>query len=98
MKRDTRPMSHEARYVAAITVILALVASCILPVAVQAQEPDPYEPDELTPPWIVNDELQERSFCPEGDVDYAHFRVESGHWYDVHTRDLAPLVDTLLTG
>jgi hypothetical protein len=97
MKKDTTPMSHGAKYMAAITVILALVASCILPVAVQAQAPDPYEPDELDPPWIANDEFQERSFYPEGDVDYARFRIKAGHWYDVHTRDLAPLVDTALT-
>ncbi len=51
----------------------------------------------LNPPWIANDEIQERSFYPEGDVDYARFRVKAGHWYDVHTRDLAPLVDTTLT-
>jgi hypothetical protein len=97
MKRETRPINHEARCTAAIIVILALLASCILPIAVQAQEPDPYEPDEPNPPWIANDELQERSFYPEGDVDYARFRVKAGHWYDVHTRDLAPLVDTVLT-
>jgi hypothetical protein len=90
-------MSNGAKYMATITVILALVASCILPVAVQAQAPDPYEPDELDPPWIANDEFQERSFYPEGDVDYARFRIKAGHWYDVHTRDLAPLVDTALT-
>jgi len=97
MKKDTTPLSHGAKYMAALTVILALVASCILPVAVQAQAPDPYEPDELDPPWIANDEFQERSFYPEGDVDYARFRIKAGHWYDVHTRDLAPLVDTALT-
>jgi hypothetical protein len=97
MKRDTRQMRHEARSVVVIITILALLASCILPLAAQAQEPDPYEPDELDPPWIANDEIQERSFYPEGDVDYARFRVKAGHWYDVHTRDLASLVDTVLT-
>ena len=78
-------------------IILFSVAFCVLPVYAQAQGPDPYEPDELTLPWIANDELQDRSFYPEGDVDYARFRVKAGHWYDVHTRDLAPLVDTVLT-
>ena len=100
MKQDATPMSNGARTMTAITVILALFASCILPVAVQAQAPDPYEPDDPGtggPPWIANDELHERSFYPEGDVDYARFRVKAGHWYDVHTRDLAPLVDTVLT-
>ncbi len=97
MKRDTRHMRHEARSMIVIITILALLASCILPLAAQAQEPDPYEPDELNPPWIANDEVQERSFYPEGDVDYARFRVKAGHWYDVHTRDLASLVDTVLT-
>jgi hypothetical protein len=80
-----------------ILLILISLAFCVLPLRAQAQEPDPYEPDELNPPWIANDELQERSFYPEGDVDYARFRVKAGHWYDVHTRDLAPLVDTVLT-
>jgi hypothetical protein len=80
-----------------ILIILISLAFCVLPLRAQAQEPDPYEPDELNPPWIANDELQERSFYPEGDVDYARFRVKAGHWYDVHTRDLAPLVDTVLT-
>ena len=97
MKRDTRQMRHEARSVVVIITILALLASCILPLAAQAQELDPYEPDELNPPWIANDEVQERSFYPEGDVDYARFRVKAGHWYDVRTRDLASLVDTVLT-
>jgi hypothetical protein len=103
MKQDTGQRRHEAgrmkygaRHIAAVISILALLASCILPLAVEAQEPDPYEPDELEPPWIANDELQERSFYPEGDVDYARFRVKAGHWYEVHTQDLGPLVDTIL--
>jgi hypothetical protein len=66
-----------------ILIILISLAFCVLPLRVQAQESDPYEPDELNPPWIANDELQERSFYPEGDVDYARFRVKAGHWYDV---------------
>jgi hypothetical protein len=77
-------------------IILFSVGFCVLPVYAQAQGPDPYEPDELTPPWIANDELQDHSFYPEDDVDHARFRVKAGHWYDVYTRDLAPLVDTVL--
>jgi hypothetical protein len=90
MKQGTKRMTM-------ILIILFSLASCVLPLAAQAQEPDPYEPDEANPPWIANDEIQERSFYPEGDVDYARFRVKAGHSYDVHTRDLAPLVDTTLT-
>ena len=57
----------------------------ITPLVVQAQallsepSPDPYEPDEADPPWIGNDEIQERSFYPEGDVDKARFRVKAGY-------------------
>jgi hypothetical protein len=85
-----------------LTILIFLVISA-LPLPIQAQtqmqapSPDPYEPDELEVPWIANDELQARSFYPEGDVDYARFRVKAGHWYDVHTRALAHLVDTVLT-
>jgi len=86
---------------AAITVLATLLSlvSWGLPTAAQAQtpQPDPYEPDELNPPWIGNDEVQARSFYPDGDLDKARFRVKAGHWYDVHTRSLAPLVDTALT-
>jgi len=83
----------------AIIVLFALVFSPLAPV-VQAQEPDPYEPDDPgtgDAPWIADDEAQARSFYPQGDVDRARFRVKAGHWYDIHTRDLAPLVDTVLT-
>ena len=78
-----------------------LLASCLLALSSQAQAPgpDPYEPDDPgtgDPPWIANDEVQQRSFYPEGDVDTARFRVKAGHWYDIHTQTLAPLVDTLL--
>jgi hypothetical protein len=79
-----------------------LLASCLLALSGQAQAPgpDPYEPDDPgtgVPPWIANGEVQQRSFYPEGDVDTALFRVKAGHWYDVHTQILAPLVDTVLT-
>jgi hypothetical protein len=86
-----------------VLIIFVLLVTAAFPLPIRAQiqvqtpGPDPYEPDELDPPWIANDEIQERSFYPEGDVDYARFRVKAGHWYDVHTRDLAPLVDTVLT-
>ena len=86
-----------------VLIIFVLLVAAAFPLPIRAQiqvqtpGPDPYEPDELDPPWIANDEIQERSFYPEGDVDYARFRVKAGHWYDVHTRDLAPLVDTVLT-
>jgi hypothetical protein len=88
--------NRERRASAVIFIVVVLLACCILPLGTQAQEPDPYEPDELNPPWIANDELQERSFYPDGDMDYGRFRVKAGHWYDVHTQDLAPLVDTVL--
>jgi hypothetical protein len=79
-----------------------LLASCLLGLSGQAQTPgaDPYEPDDPgtgDPPWIGNDETQQRSFYPDGDVDRARFRVKAGHWYNVHTQDLAHLVDTFLT-
>jgi hypothetical protein len=80
--------------------ILALLILAVVPLPVRAQEPDPYEPDDPgtgAPPWIGQGEMQERSFYPEGDVDYARFRVKAGHWYEVHTRELGPLVDTVLT-
>jgi hypothetical protein len=86
-----------------VLIIFVLLVTAAFPLPIRAQiqvqtpGPDPYEPDELDPPWIANDEIKERSFYPEGDVDYARFRVKAGHWYDVHTRDLAPLVDTVLT-
>jgi hypothetical protein len=94
-------LSAGVRWVALVALFLlasCLLASCLLGLSGQAQTSgaDPYEPDELDPPWIANAELQERSFYPDGDVDYARFRVKAGHWYDVHTQDLAPLVDTLL--
>jgi len=78
-----------------------LLASCLLALSGQAQAPgsDPYEPDDPgtgDPPWIANGEVQQRSFYPEGDVDAGRFRVKAGRWYDVHTQNLAPLVDTVL--
>ena len=91
MKQGTKRMTHDSHH---------LVLSCILCVASlqrKPRSPTPTSPTRLNPPWIANDEIQERSFYPEGDVDYARFRVKAGHWYDVHTRDLAPLVDTILT-
>ena len=82
-------------------IIVALLAVVVLPLPIQAQDQDPkpdrYEPDEVTPPWIGLEEVQERSFYPEDDVDRARLRVKAGHWYEVHTRELAPLVDTVLT-
>ncbi len=94
-------MRQYARSIAALAttaLILSSLYSCMMPPDVQAQVPewDPYEPDDTTLPWIGNDESQERSFYPEGDVDYARFRVKEGHWYEVHTYELAPLVDTVL--
>jgi hypothetical protein len=87
-----------------LTVIRALLVLCELallfmaPTHVAAQAcGDPDEPDDADPPWIGNGESQARSFCPEGDVDGARFRVKAGHWYDVHTYDLGRLVDTVLT-
>lgn len=87
----------------AVACLLALF-SLIVPVGLDhgafAQDcVDPFEPDDPgaePAPWIGNSESQSRSFCPEGDVDRASFRVKAGHWYDVHTSDLGPLVDTVL--
>ena len=95
-------VSAGVRWVVLVVLFLlasCLLASCLLGLSGQAQTPgaDPYEPDELDPPWIANGELQERSFFPDNDVDYARFRVKAGTWYEVHTQDLAPLVDTFLT-
>jgi hypothetical protein len=82
-----------------LLIMMSLLALTLfaLPIHAQEPEPDPYEPDEVNPPWIANGEVQTRSFYPEGDVDYARFRVKAGHWYNVHTQNLAPLVDTVLT-
>ncbi|NLD43839.1 MAG: hypothetical protein GX657_10125 [Chloroflexi bacterium] len=78
-------------------VLIGLLVAAVLPPIARAQSPDAYEPDEGNPPWIANGEVQERSFYPEGDVDYARFRVKAGRWYEVRTQNLAPLVDTVLT-
>ena len=59
--------------------------------------PDSYEPDEDNPPWIGDDESQNRSFYPEADVDKARLRVKAGNWYDIHTYGLGDLVDTSMT-
>lgn len=92
--------------------ILALTMLCLLAqLASQAQTPaptdtatpipgDPYEPDDPgagDPPWIADGEVQNRSFCPEGDVDTARLYVKAGYWYQVQTSGLGPLVDTVLT-
>jgi len=58
---------------------------------------DAYEPDGQNPPWLAEGEAQDRTFDPEGDVDRAKFYVKAGHWYQVQTYDLGPLVDTVLT-
>ena len=91
-------MKQTVFHISVAIVILSILLSWGLPVVAQAQtpQPDPYEPDELNPPWIGNDETQARSFYPDGDLDKARFRVKAGHWYDVHTQNLAPLVDTAL--
>jgi hypothetical protein len=61
---------------------------------------DQYEPDDPgsgDAPWIADGEVQNRSFYPEGDVDRARLYVKAGHWYEVQTSGLGPLVDTVLT-
>ncbi len=65
--------------------------------AAATPQPDAYEPDEAALPWLGQDEAQNRSFYPGGDVDRARFRVKAGRWYEVHTSGLGPLVDTVLT-
>lgn len=80
-----------------LLVLISLLVAAVLPPIARAQSPDAYEPDEGNPPWIAHAEVQERSFYPEGDVDYARFRVKAGRWYEVRTQNLAPLVDTVLT-
>ncbi len=105
MKPLTRPSTAGGRsreivhviVIAATVAALAALGSCLLLPSARAQAGDPYEPDWPDPPWIGNGETQARSFYPEGDTDYAHFRVKAGHWYDVHTQELALLVDTVLT-
>ena len=105
MKPLTRPSTAGGRsreilhviVIAATVAALAALGSCLLLPSAHAQAGDPYEPDWPDPPWIGNGETQARSFYPEGDTDYAHFRVKAGHWYDVHTQSLALLVDTVLT-
>ena len=100
-----RTFSAGVRWILLVILFLlasCLLASCLMPLFSSAQDPgsDAYEPDDPgtgDPPWIGNDETQERSFYPNGDVDRARFRVKAGHWYDVHTQGLAHLVDTFLT-
>ena len=61
---------------------------------------DQYEPDDPgsgDAPWIADGEVQNRSFCPKDDVDRARLYVKAGHWYQVQTSGLGPLVDTVLT-
>ena len=105
MKPLTRPSTAGGRsqeivhviVIAATVAALAALGSCLLLSSAHAQAGDPYEPDWPDPPWIGNGQTQAHSFYPDGDIDYAHFRVKAGHWYDVHTQDLALLVDTVLT-
>ncbi|MBN1657227.1 MAG: hypothetical protein JXA93_02445 [Anaerolineae bacterium] len=78
-------------------IMLILIVSLVAAVGVQAQSPDPYEPDEEHVPWIGLGETQARSFYPDGDVDRARLRVKAGGWYEVRTGALALLVDTALT-
>jgi hypothetical protein len=94
--------------VLALTIACLLAQLALSPPTSQAQTPAPtgtatpipgdaYEPDELDPPWIDDGETQDRSFYPEGDLDRARLYVKAGHWYEVQTHGLGPLVDTLLT-
>ncbi len=86
------------RVLIGLVLVILLPGSVLRPAALaQAPAPDAYEPDDPNPPWIGLGEAQERSFYPEGDVDWARLRVKAGHWYEVRTQDLAPLVDTVLT-
>ena len=93
-QRSSTPV---ATHLALVGVILLF----LLPTQAVAQAcGDLYEPDDpgtAEPPWIGDGESQTRSFCPQGDVDQARFRVKAGRWYDVHTYDLGHLVDTVLT-
>jgi hypothetical protein len=94
----------------ALTMLCLLAQLALSPRASQAQTPAPtdtatpipgdaYEPDNPgsgDPPWIADGEVQNRSFCPEGDADRARLYVKAGHWYQVQTSSLGPLVDTVL--
>ena len=93
--------------VLALTIACLLAQLALSPPTSQAQTPAPtgtatpipgdaYEPDELDPPWIADGETQDRSFYPEGDLDRARLYVKAGHWYEVQTHGLGPLVDTIL--
>jgi len=94
--------------VLALTLLCLLAQLALSPPTSQAQTPAPtgtatpipgdaYEPDEFDPPWIADGETQDRSFYPEGDLDRARLYVKAGHWYEVETHGLGPLVDTILT-
>ena len=92
------------RFVLLTLALLGILALVIIvptqamdPAAAATPGPDPYEPDELNPPWIGDDESQNRSFYPDDDVDKARFRVKAGNWYDVHTYGLGDLVDTSMS-
>ncbi|MHB0859127.1 MAG: hypothetical protein ACYC5M_16360 [Anaerolineae bacterium] len=58
---------------------------------------DPYEPDNVNPVPIAFAAPQQRTFYPAGDVDRVVFTAKSNHRYRIHTIDLAPLVDTVLS-
>ena len=94
-----------------LTMLCLLAQLAFSPSPSQAQTPvptdtatpipgDPYEPDDPgtgNPPWMADGEVQNRSFFPESDVDRARLYVKAGHWYQVQTFGLGPLVDTVLT-
>ncbi|MHB1296732.1 MAG: PilN domain-containing protein [Anaerolineae bacterium] len=58
---------------------------------------DPYETDNVTPVAIALGVPQDRTFYPAGDVDRVSFTAKVNHRYRIHTLNLAPLVDTVLS-
>ncbi|HEY4689575.1 MAG TPA: PilN domain-containing protein [Anaerolineae bacterium] len=58
---------------------------------------DALEPDDTQPKPVILGQPQSHNFYPSGDVDMASFLAKAGRFYRVHTSDLAPGVDTLMT-
>jgi Tfp pilus assembly protein PilN len=58
---------------------------------------DAYEPDEVTPQYLLPGQIQRRNFFPSGDIDYARLDLQAGWVYFVRAAGLAPGVEPLLS-
>lgn len=65
-------------------------------------KPDLYEPDDTADtadpgPLRPDGSRQVRNFCATNDRDWVKLKVPAAGWYTIHTTDLAPGSDTVLT-